>query len=81
MKDGTPDAHTTVSSVHMLTDVSFNITFVLSSITKVPIVIVGNLVAGLIRKNMTRPLYTCPPMMFHCLLHPDLLIVLCETMF
>ena len=50
---------TTVSSVHMHTDVSFNITFILSSITKVPIVIVGNLEAGLIRKKDTRPLYTC----------------------
>ena len=42
---------TTVSSVHMHTDVSFNITFILSSITKVPIVFVGNWEAGLIRKK------------------------------
>ena len=41
--NGSPqDAHTSVSSVHVLTDVSFNITFVLSSITKVPIVFVAN---------------------------------------
>ena len=45
---------TTVSSVHMHTDVSFNITLILSSITKVPIVFVGNWEAGLIRKKRTR---------------------------
>ena len=81
MNDGSPDAQITVSSVHILTDVYFNITFVPSSITKVPVVFVGNLEAGLIRKKEMQPLNTFSPMMCHCPLHPGLLIFLCETMF
>ena len=42
MNDGTPDANTAVSSIHVLTDVSFSVAFVLSSITIEPTVFVGN---------------------------------------
>ena len=51
MNDGTPDANTAVSSIHVLTDVSFSVTFVLSSITIEPTVFVGNWEASLIRKK------------------------------
>ena len=53
----------------------------LSPITKVPIVFVGNREAGLTRKMDMRPLYTCSPMMCHCPLHPGFLMLLCETRF
>ena len=42
MNDGTPDANTSVSSVDVLTDFPFDITFVLSSIIIEPTVFVGN---------------------------------------
>ena len=42
MNDGTPDANTSVSSVDVLTDFPFDITFVLSSIIIEPTIFVGN---------------------------------------